>query len=32
LRKRCARDDECRRSISPRAAAAAMAELMSAGR
>jgi heptosyltransferase-1 len=28
LRKRCARDAECRRSISPGAAAAAMAELI----
>jgi heptosyltransferase-1 len=32
LRKRCARDAECRGSISPGAAAAAMAELMAAGR
>jgi heptosyltransferase-1 len=31
LRKRCARDAECRQSISPGAAAEAMAELMNAG-
>ncbi len=30
LRKRCARDEECRRSIPPGAAAAAMAGLLAA--